>query len=206
MTPPLICLVTGDRGREQVTLELIAAAVRAGVELIQIRERRFDDRALAALARRAVDLARDSASRIIINDRADIALSTGASGVHLRGSSVAADRVRALAPPGFLIGRSVHTLSEATAVEVSGGCDYLLFGTVFPSPSKPSNHAIAGLEALRAVCSAVRLPVLAVGGISMETARQVAEAGASGIAGISVFETARSMSAVVSTLRRQFDT
>jgi thiamine-phosphate diphosphorylase len=206
VTPPLLCLVTGDRGREQQTLELIGAAVRAGVELIQIRERRFDDRALAALTRRAVDLARDSASRIIINDRADIALSVGASGVHLRGSSFAAGRVRALAPPGFLIGRSVHTLSEATAVEASGGCDYFLFGTVFPSSSKPSNHAIAGLEALRAVCGAVRLPVLAVGGISVETARPVAEAGASGIAGISVFETAGSMSAIVSTLRRQFDT
>jgi thiamine-phosphate pyrophosphorylase len=206
VTPPLICLITGDRGREQPTLELIAAAVRGGVELIQIRERHFDDRALAALARRGVDLARASASRIIINDRADIALSTGASGVHLRGSSFAADRLRALAPPGFLMGRSVHTLSEATAAEAGGGCDYLLFGTVFPSSSKPSNHAIAGLEALRAVCGAVRLPVLAVGGISVETARQAADAGASGIAGISVFETARSMSAVVSTLRRQFDT
>jgi thiamine-phosphate pyrophosphorylase len=204
--PPVICLVTGDRGREQPALELIAAAVRAAIELIQIRERRFDDRSLAALTRRAVELARNSASRIIINDRADIALSAGASGVHLRGSSFAAGRVRALAPPGFLIGRSVHTLSEATAVEVSGGCDYLLFGTVFPSSSKPSDHAVAGLEALRAVCGAVRLPVLAVGGISVETARQVAEAGASGIAGISVFETARSMSAIVSALRRQFDT
>jgi thiamine-phosphate pyrophosphorylase len=202
----VICLVTGDRGREQPALELIAAAVRAGIELIQIRERRFDDRSLAALTRRAVELARNSASRIIINDRADIALSAGASGVHLRGSSFAAGRVRALAPPGFLIGRSVHTLSEATAVEVSGGCDYLFFGTVFPSSSKPSDHAVAGLEALRAVCGAVRLPVLAVGGISVETARQVAEAGASGIAGINVFETARSMSAIVSALRRQFDT
>jgi thiamine-phosphate pyrophosphorylase len=206
VTPPVICLVTGDRGREQPALELIAAAVRAGIELIQIRERRFDDRSLAALTRRAVELARNSASRIIINDRADIALSAGASGVHLRGSSFAAGRVRALAPPGFLIGRSVHTLSEATAVEVSGGCDYLFFGTVFPSSSKPSDHAVAGLEALRAVCGAVRLPVLAVGGISVETARQVAEAGASGIAGINVFETARSMSAIVSALRRQFDT
>ena len=206
MTFPLICLVTGDHGREQQTLELIAAAVRAGVELIQVREHRFDDRALVALTRRAVDLARDSASRIIVNDRADIALAAGASGVHLRGSSFAAGRVRALAPPGFLIGRSVHTLSEATAVEASGGCDYLLFGTVFASSSKPSNHTIAGLEALRAVCGAVRLPVIAIGGISVETARPVADAGASGIAGISVFETADSMSAIVHRLRRQFDT
>ena len=206
MTPPLICLVTGNRGHEQQTFELISAAVLAGVELIQVRERRLDDRGLAALTRQAVGLARNSTSRIIVNDRADIALAAGAAGVHLRGSSFAAGRLRALAPPGFLIGRSVHTLSEATAVEASGGCDYLLFGTVFPSPSKPANHAIAGLEALRAVCGAVRLPVMAIGGISVERVRPVAEAGASGIAGISVFETADSMSAVVARLRRQFDT
>jgi thiamine-phosphate diphosphorylase len=205
VTPPLICLVTGDRGSEQHTLELIAAGVRAGADLIQIRERRFEDRALAALTRRAVNLVRDSASRIIVNERADIALSVGASGVHLRGNSFAARRVRALTPPGFLIGRSVHTLAEAKAVEASGGCDYLLFGTVFPSSSKPSTLAIAGVDALRAVCGAVRLPVLAIGGISVETARSAAEAGASGIAGISVFETANSMSATVSALRRQFD-
>ena len=206
MTPPLICLVTGNRGHEQQTFELISAAVLAGVELIQVRERRLDDRGLAALTRQAVGLARNSTSRIIVSDRADIALAAGAAGVHLRGSSFAAGRLRALAPPGFLIGRSVHTLSEATAVEASGGCDYLLFGTVFPSPSKPANHAIAGLEALRAVCGAVRLPVMAIGGISVERVRPVAEAGASGIAGISVFETADSMSAVVARLRRQFDT
>ena len=206
MTPPLICLVTGNRGHQQQTFELISAAVLAGVELIQVRERRLDDRGLAALTRQAVGLARNSTSRIIVSDRADIALAAGAAGVHLRGSSFAAGRLRALAPPGFLIGRSVHTLSEATAVEASGGCDYLLFGTVFPSPSKPANHAIAGLEALRAVCGAVRLPVMAIGGISVERVRPVAEAGASGIAGISVFETADSMSAVVARLRRQFDT
>ena len=198
--------MTGDRGREQQTLDLIAAAVRAGVELIQIRERGFDDRVLSRLARRAVDISRGSASRIIVNDRADVALATGASGVHLRGNSFAAARVRALAPPGFLIGRSVHTVSEATAAEASGECDYLMFGTVFPSASKLSTHTIAGLDALRAVCGAVRLPVLAIGGISIENVRPVAEAGASGIAGISVFETADSPSAIVSSLRRQFDT
>ncbi len=206
MRPPLICLVTGDRGREPQTLDLIAAAVRAGVDLIQIRERRFDDRRLTSLIRQAVDLARGSASRVIVNDRADIALAVGASGVHLRGGSFAARRVRARAPPGFLIGRSVHALPDAAAVEASGGCDYLLFGTVFPSASKPANHDVAGLDALREVCGAVRLPVLAIGGISVETARSAADAGASGVAGISVFERADSISALVHSLRRQFDT
>ena len=206
MASPLICLVTGDRGCGPQTLELVAASARAGVEWIQIRERRLDDRALAALTRRAVGLVRNSASRIIVNDRLDIALAAGASGVHLRGSSFAAGRVRAVAPEGFLIGRSVHTLAEATAVEAGGGCDYLLFGTVFPSSSKPSHHAVAGLDALRAVCRAVRLPVLAIGGISEATVRPAMEAGASGIAGISMFETTGSIVTAVARLRRQFDT
>jgi thiamine-phosphate pyrophosphorylase len=84
---PIICLVTDGRAREQPTLELIAAAGRAGVDLIQIRERGMDDRALLDLTRRAVELTRGTASRVVVHVRADIALAAGASGVHLRGNS-----------------------------------------------------------------------------------------------------------------------
>lgn len=204
MSPPIICLVTGDRGGEEPTLALIAQAVRAGVDLIQIRERRMSDRVLWHLTCRAVELTRGTASRIVVNDRADIALAAGASGVHLRGNSFAAARVRTLAPRGFLVGRSVHTAAEAVA-GAAGGCDYLVFGTVFSSSSKPENHPVAGLDALRDVCRSVRLPVLAIGGISPDNAAAVAKAGAAGIAGISLFEVDDSMTATVSRLRRAFD-
>ena len=206
MPSPIICLVTGGRGLERPLLELIAEAAQAGVDLIQIRERRLDDRALADLTRRAVDASRGTGSRILVNDRVDIALAAHAGGVHLRGDSVAASRIRALAPDGFLIGRSVHDPAEAAAVEADGGCDYLVFGTVFPSTSKPSTDAIAGPDALREVCARVAIPVLAIGGISIENVSQVAASGASGIAAISLFERGEPIAATVSTLRRRFDT
>jgi len=203
---PIICLVTGGRGLEGPLVELIAEAAQAGVDLIQIRERRLDDRALADLTRRAVDASRGTGSRILVNDRVDIALAAHAGGVHLRGDSVAASRIRALAPDGFLIGRSVHDPAEAEAVEADGGCDYLVFGTVFPSTSKPSTDPISGPDTLREVCARVAIPVLAIGGISIENVSQVAASGASGIAAISLFERGDPIAVTVSTLRRRFDT
>jgi len=203
---PIICLVTGDHGREQPLLDLIAEAAQAGVDLIQIRERRLDDRALVSFTRRAVEATRGTRSRIVVNDRVDIALAAQASGVHLRGDSFAASRIRALVPPGFLIGRSVHDPAEAAAVESAGGCDYLLFGTVFPSTSKRPADPIAGPGALREVCASVGIPVLAIGGISIENVSQVAASGAAGIAAISLFERGDPIAATVSMLRRRFDT
>ena len=206
MSSPIICLVTGGRGLERPLLELIAEAAQAGVDLIQIRERRLDDRALATLTRRAVDATRGTGSRIVVNDRVDIALAAHAGGVHLRGDSVAASRIRALVPGGFFIGRSVHDPAEAAAVEAGGGCDYLVFGTVFPSTSKPSTDPTSGPDALREVCARVAIPVLAIGGISIENVNQVAAAGASGIAAISLFERGDPIATTVSMLRRRFDT
>ena len=206
MPSPIICLVTAGRGREQRLLDLIVEAAHAGVDLIQIRERRLDDRALVNLTRRAVEATRGTTSRIVVNDRLDVALAADASGVHLRGHSFAADRIRALAPPGFLIGRSVHDPAEAAAVEAGGGCDYLLYGTVFPSTSKRPADPISGPGALREVCATVGIPVLAIGGISIENVSQVAASGAAGIAAISLFECGGPIAATVSTLRRRFDT
>lgn len=206
MSFPIICLVTAGRGREQPLLDLIVEAAHAGVDLIQIREHRLDDRALVNLTRRAVEATRGTNSRIVVNDRVDVALAAGASGVHLRGDSFAAGRIRTLAPPGFLIGRSVHDPAEAAAVEAGGGCDYLLFGTVFPSTSKRPTDPISGPRALREVCATVGLPVLAIGGISIENVSRVAASGAAGIAAISVFERGDPIAATVSLLRRRFDT
>lgn len=205
MASPTICLVSGDHGCERPLLDLIEAAAHAGVDLIQIRERRFGDRTLLALTRRAIDRTRGTASRIVVNERADIALAAGAAGVHLRARSFDAGRLRALAPEGFLIGRSVHT-RQAAITAGADGCDYLLFGTVFPSRTKPANHAVAGLDALRDICETVRVPVLAVGGVSLDNVADVARTGASGIAAISLFEGSASISATVAELRRRFDT
>jgi thiamine-phosphate pyrophosphorylase len=200
-----ICLVTGDRGNEPAVLDLIASAVDGGVDLIQIREWRLDDRALFRVTSKAVECAGRTGSRILVNDRADVAIAAGAAGVHLRSNSFAASRLRSVAPPGFLIGRSVHTREEAIAAE-RDGCDYVVFGTVFPSSSKPLNHKAAGLDALRELVGSVRLPVLAIGGISLGNAAEVAQTGASGIAAISLFEDRTSIPNTVAELRRPFDT
>jgi thiamine-phosphate pyrophosphorylase len=173
---------------------------------VQIREPRLPDRALLELTRRACDAARDSNTRILVNDRLDVAVGAGAHGVHLRGNSFRAARVRASVGDAFLIGRSVHELVEALAAERDGGCDYLFFGTVFPSPSKPEGHHIAGLEALRDVCRRVTVPVIAIGGVTRERVPAVSAAGAAGIAAISLFDAADSLRSTVEFVRRSFDT
>jgi thiamine-phosphate pyrophosphorylase len=90
-------------------------------------------------------------------------------------------------PAGFLVGRSVHTVDEAEETERAGGCDYLIFGTVFPSVTKGIDHAVAGVDMLAAVCARVRLPVLAIGGVTVERAVEAAGSGAAGIAAIDLF-------------------
>ena len=177
-------------------------AACAGVDLIHIRERDLEDRELVALARDAVRVVRGTAARVVVNDRFDVALAAEAAGVHLRADSPAAARVRSVAPAGFIVGRSVHDEEEAAALAAAGGCDYLTFGTVFTSASKPAGHQPAGLAALRRVCAGVRLPVVAIGGISVERAAAVAAAGAAGVAAISLFVEAHDLGATVRALRQ----
>jgi len=201
---PIICLVTGG-GTPRELVSLIREAADAGVDLIQIREPALDDRTLLSITRDAVEAARQTAARVVVNDRLDIALAAHASGVHLRGESFAATRLRPIAPPGFLIGRSVHDVDQAIAAAASG-CDYLIFGTVFPSRNKRPGHPVAGLGQLSKIVTAVRVPVLAIGGISTENAVDAIHAGAAGVAGIDLFRSGVPVTATVSTLRRSFDT
>jgi thiamine-phosphate pyrophosphorylase len=176
----------GDAGLDAL-VRRVAAAAMAGVHLIQIREPDLEGEALVQLVARAVVAVRRTSTRVVVNDRTDVALAAGAHGVHLRADSVPAPRVRARVPPGFLIGRSVHTAEEAADVTAAGGLDYLVFGTVLPTASKPG-HAAAGIAELRrAVDAAARLPVLAVGGITTDTVRQVQRSGCAGIAAIGLF-------------------
>lgn len=190
LSAPFVCLVT-DRGRLAVgtdddLVRLSASAAAAGIDVIQVRERSRTDRELLALTRRLVAVSAGTAARVVVNDRTDIAIAAGAAGVHLRGDSVPADRVRAIVPASFIIGRSVHTVDEARAAARSG-VDYLVMGTVYPTKSKGEGAPVAGVSTLAAVCSAVAVPVLAIGGITIDRVGEVASAGASGIAAIGLF-------------------
>jgi thiamine-phosphate pyrophosphorylase len=156
-------------------------AVDAGVDLIQVRERDLDGRALAGVVSALMPRARAARTRVLVNDRADVALAAGADGVHLPAAGLPTPRVRELSP-AWVIGRSLHAgdVPDAEA-------DYLLFGAVLPSRSKPAGWHAAGFETLRTVAAATRVPVLAIGGITPATAGAAAAAGAAGVAGIGVF-------------------
>lgn len=165
----------------------IAAAVRAGVDIVQVRDAGLEAGPLLRLTRAAMAAAAGTAARVVVNDRLDVALAAGAAGVHLRGSGFGAVEVRRIAPAGFLVGRSVHAEEEALRLDAEGACDYLLFGTVFRSASKPAGHPVAGVEALRRICGGVRTPVLAIGGVTIANAPAVRAAGAGGAAAIGLF-------------------
>lgn len=185
-------------------LARIRAAAVAGVDFIQIRERDLPDRDLIALVRRALVAASGTSTRILVNDRVDVALAAGAAGVHLRHDSADPSRVRAIVPPAFVIGRSIHDPAEAaTATD----CDLLLFGTVFASAGKPAGHHVAGLDALRAACAGARVPVLAIGGVDPANAPAAAAAGAKGVAAVGFFMADRpagELDAAVRSLRAVF--
>ena len=197
---PILCLVTdrrrlGPPGRmadvEPVVAQVRAAA-RAGVDLVQVRERDLEAGPLATLVSACVEAARGSQLRVLVNDRLDVAVASGAHGVHLRSDSLPADRVRAMAPEGFLLGRSVHGEREARTVASTGVLDYLVFGTVFSTGSKPPGHLTAGVETLDRVARSVPVPVLGIGGIDAARLPMVAGTAAAGIAAIGYFAEAAS--------------
>jgi thiamine-phosphate diphosphorylase len=172
-----------DRAR-QLLLAQFETAVNTGVDFIQVRERDLEAGQLAALVDAAMSLARGTTSRIVVNDRLDVALACGADGVHLRADSIPTADARRIVPDGFLIGRSVHAPAEAMAAE---GCDYVIAGTVFPSRSKAAGTTVLGIEGLRAIVRASPAPVLAIGGVTADRFDDVAAAGAAGVAGIGLF-------------------
>jgi len=198
----MICLVTDRRQRPPVDQAREAAA--AGVDIIQVRERDLEAGELASMVARVVDATRGSGTRVVVNDRVDVALACGADGVHLRADSMPAARVRAIVPRGFLIGCSVHGAGEAAAA--AQAADYLMAGTVFPTTSKRGTTDLLGLPGLAAIARAVSVPVLAIGGMSLERAAGVAAAGAGGLAAIGLFaDPDRPIKEVVRQIRERFN-
>jgi thiamine-phosphate pyrophosphorylase len=195
---PILCLVT-DRPRLMgagrgfspaqtlaAIVEQVRAAARVGVHLVQVRERDLEGRPLGELVRGCMSAVQGSRTRVVVNERLDVALACGADGVHLRATSFPAARARAIVPPGFLIGRSVHTAEEATSLDREGQVDYLVAGTIWPSASKPGFEG-AGLGVLASITARVSVPVLAIGGVTEARVAQVKRAGAAGIAAIGLF-------------------
>jgi thiamine-phosphate pyrophosphorylase len=178
------CYITDHgTGTGESLLESIARNIASGVDWVQIREKDLAARELFDLVRRAVALA----GKILVNTRLDVAIAAGAAGVHLPAGSVAPRDWRPITPAGFLIGVSCHSLDDVTRAQEEGA-DYVVFGPVFAPLSKTSDLAPWGLKELQRVSRAVRIPVLALGGITIENEAACVEAGAAGVAGISLFK------------------
>ena len=188
---PIIYPITSGRTTSQTTPEILRflqGVVTAQLPLVQIREKSLPARVLYDLAAQAAEITRGSNTRLLVNDRADIALAAGADGVHLTARSLPADVVRNICGPDFLIGVSTHSLAEARAAQVAGA-DFVVFGPIFDTESKRAFGEPQGLDKLREVTMALGdFPVLAIGGITNENIAACVSAGASGIAGISLFE------------------
>ena len=184
-------------------VETIRRAAAAGINWIQVREKDLETRRLAELVRLAAEDARETGTRILVNDRLDVALAAGAAGVHLGETSLHVETVaewrRSAGHAEFRIGASCHSTEAARAAE-GAGADYIFFGPVFATPSKSAFGAPQGIERLGEVCRAVRIPVLAIGGVTVENAHSCFAAGAAGVAAIRLFQEPQNVSTVVKRL------
>jgi thiamine-phosphate pyrophosphorylase len=210
LSKPILYLITHGATAETSTpqcpeflaiLQQAATAVNAGVQLIQIREKQLTARILFELTASVVSIAQDSGTRVLVNDRADIAAGAGADGVHLTTSSLTPDVIRKTFGTKFLIGVSTHSLIEARDAR-SRGADFAVFGPVFPSPSKAKYGSPIGVLKLAETARELAgFPILALGGISLENMNECMLAGASGIAGISLFGQPGRLARTVETIR-----
>ena len=182
-------------------LRLVEAAVDAGVPLFQIREKLLSGRVLYELVARAVEITRGSDTRLLINDRSDIARAAGADGVHLTAQSLSPDVVRKIYGSEFLIGASTHSSEEARAAKARGA-DFVVFGPVFATESKREFGEPQGLERLQEITNELRgFPVVAIGGITLENVAACFNAGASGVAAIRLFDDAERISSTAEVIR-----
>jgi thiamine-phosphate pyrophosphorylase len=198
---PIVYPITSGKTSPDDILQFVRAAVDAEVPLFQIREKSLSGRVLFELVVRAAEITRGSKTRLLVNDRSDIARAAGADGVHLTTQSLPVEVVRNVFGAEFVIGVSTHSLDEARVAQ-AGGADFVVFGPVFETESKRTYGAPQGLEKLREVTRALEeFPVVAIGGIELQNVGACFEAGARGVAAIRLLNDAGNMASIVETIR-----
>ena len=185
-------------------LKLVSSAVTAKVSLIQLREKLLSARVLFELTTQAAKITRGTQTKLLVNDRADIARGAGADGVHLTTLSLEADVVRQTFGPDFLIGVSTHSLEQALAAR-DNRADFAVWGPIFPTESKNIYGEPQGVRKLAEVAREVNpFPIVALGGVNLDNVAACIAAGPKGIAGISLFEKIERVPLVVDTVREAF--
>ena len=216
---PVLCYVTDRRSLPLATssdaipllLRMIESVAAAGVDWIQLREKDLPGGETLELTRSALQAvrARKSHARIIVNDRVDVALTAGAGGVHLSENGFSVPEARRLCdrfakdsgkPLDFLIGVSCHSLGSALGA-ARDGADYIYFSPIFHTPSKAFYGPPQGVDRLRQICKAALIPVIAIGGITLENVASCYAAGAAGAAAIRLFQDATDLPSVSKALR-----
>lgn len=188
----------------QTLLEQIEDALIGGVTIVQLREKNLDEAAFVAEAIQVRELCRRYYVPLIINDNVDVALKSGADGVHVGMEDAPVTEIRRRVGPDFLIGATAKTVEQAKAAE-AGGADYLGVGAVFPSPTKKNAIRITN-EQLKEICSSVAIPAVAIGGISRGNALQLRGGGMDGIAVVSAIFGAEDIRAAAAELKKMVNT
>ena len=187
-------------GRQTLS-EQIEDALRGGVTLVQLREKNLAKEEFVVEAKAVLALCRQYGVPLIINDRLDVALESGADGVHVGIEDAPVSEIRRQAGPDFIIGATAKTVEQARAAEAAGA-DYLGVGAVFPSPTKKNAIRIT-TEDLRRICDAVSIPVVAIGGIGLENIGELAGGGMDGVAVVSALFGAEDIRAAARELKRR---
>ena len=179
-----VYLVADPDATETPLIDAVQAALDGGATMVQLRAKRLGGYDLYRRATQLKFLCEQYGALFVVNDRLDIALVTGADGVHLGASDLPVDVARELAPPGFLIGFSPKTLDDVAAA-ARLGADYVGLGPVFPTGSKADAQPPIGIDGLRQQIAVARVPTVGIGGITVANAEAVVAAGADGVAVIS---------------------
>jgi thiamine-phosphate pyrophosphorylase len=196
-------LVTEPRRGPDELVRAVALALEGGVDWVQLRDKSGSAAAMFTDASVLEPLVGRFGARLAINDRVDVALAAGAGAVHLAGQSLPVDAAVRLAQGRILVGRSVHSLQEAQSA-AAAGADYLTFGHVYPTTTHPGLPP-RGLAELAAIVQAVDVPVLAIGGITVDNLDDVLATGCAGIAVISAILSSTDLTRAAADLRSALD-